>query len=238
MSRYDFLFIALFPIFIVSGLFGINPDISGNIPLNLNEQDSLKESQILYNGMLWRNRYYKVRDDQFLFSKEFLPGSLSISGQVFKNLEIRYDIYNDQIMIPTNNGAILQVNKEMVDSFNINFGNQKYRFTRIDADTVKGFNGYINVLYKGKTALYVKYKKEIEFLAVERKYDLFYQIHRIYLMKDNIVYLVTGKADLLKILKEDKVQIRNYIKKNRLQISKKIPESFIPVISYFDTISR
>lgn len=236
MSRNIFLFIFFFSIFSRSGLYGIDPNDSKSIHFKKYEQDTLKENQILYNGKLWRNRYYRIREDQFLFSKEFLSGNLSINGQSFKNLNIRYDIYNDEIMIPTNRGAILQLNKEMVDSFTINFNNKTYKFTQIREDSVRGFNGYINVLYKGKNALYVKYKKEIELLAVERKFDMFYQTHRIYFVKDSIVYQVTGRGDLLKVLNEDKVQIRNYIKKNKLQISKKRPESFIPVIGYYDSI--
>lgn len=237
MSKFTFLSVAVFFITTASGLFG---SVTGKsvYTINSSEQDTLKESQILYNGRLWRNQYYRIREDQFLFSKDFLPGSISISGKVFKNLEIRYDIYNDQIMIPTYHGTILQVNKEMVDSFSISFANTTYRFIRLNSDSIKGFTGYMNVLYKGKTALYVKFKKEIEFLAVERKYDMFYQTHRIFIVKNNIVYPVAGKVDLMKILKEDKVQIKLYIKKNKLLISKNRPESFIPVLGYFDSISQ
>jgi len=238
MSRNIFLVIFLFSIFHGSGLFGIDPNDSESLSLIIYKQDTLKENQILYNGKLWRNRYYRIREDQFLFSKEFLSGNLSINGRLFRNLNIRYDIYNDEIMIPKNEGTILQLNKEMVDSFTLNFDNKTYKFTQIREDSVRGFNGYVNVLYKGKNALYVKFKKEIELLAVERKFDMFYQIHRIYFVKDSIVYQVTGKGDLLKILNENKVQIRNYIKKNKLQISKKRPESFIPVIDYYDSISQ
>ena len=238
MSRYVFPFIFFLAIFSRPGLYGIGPNDSESVRFNIIEQDTLKENQILYNGRVWRNRYYKVREDQFLFSNEFLTGTLSINGITFKNLSIRYDIYNDEIMTPTNHGAILQLNKEMVDSFTIIFENKTYRFTKLREDSVKGFKGYVNVLYKGKTALYVKYKKEIELLAVERKFDMFYQTHRIFFVKDSIVHPVTGKSDLLKVLNEDKVQIRDFIKKNRLKISKKRPESFIPVIGYYNSISQ
>jgi hypothetical protein len=220
-----------------SGLCGAVTNATG-YTVNSSEQDTLSENQILYNGRLWRNIYYKIREDQFLFSREFLPGSISVSGKTFKNLKLRYDIYNDQVMIPTDHGSILQLNKEMVDSFNIIFANTTYRFIRLNSDSVKGFSGYVNKLYQGKTALYVKYKKEIELLAVEKKYDMFYQSHRIFIVKDGIVYPVTGKIDLLNTMKEDKAQIKSYLKKNRLQISKKRPESFIPVLRYFDSISH
>lgn len=238
MSRNIFLFIFLFSIFNGSGLYGIGPNDYESVRFKIYEQDTLKESQILYNGILWRNRYFKIREDQFLFSKEFLSGNLSINGQSFKNLNIRYDIYNDEIMIPTNHGAILQLNKEMVDSFSINFDNKTYKFTKIQEDSVRGFKGYVNVLYKGKNALYVKYKKEIEFLAVDRKFDMFYQTLRIYFLKDGIVHLISGKREFFNLLDEYKLQIRSFIKKNRIKVKKKIPESFVPVIEFYDSLKQ
>ena len=141
-------------------------------------------------------------------------------------------------MTPTNHGVILQLNKEMVDSFTIIFENKTYNFTKIQEDSLKVLKGYVNVLYKGKSALYVKYKKEIQLLADEGKYDLFFQTYRIYLLKDGIVHQINSKSDLFKILNEDKTQIRDFIKKNKLNVSKKMPESFIPVIRYYDSISQ
>jgi hypothetical protein len=238
MNRYNFPFVFLLIIFIRTGLYGIVPNNFESVLFNMNGQDTLKGNQILYNGILWRNLYYKVREDQFLFSNELLPGSLTINGKTFINISLRYDIYNDEIMILKNPGEIIQLNKEMVDSFSLIFKNKTYKFVKIRENTARGFNGYVNVLYKGRNALYVKYKKEIEPLAVDHKYDQFYLTKRIYLVKDSIVYTITGKSALYKILNEDKTQIRNYIKKNKLRVSKQIPGSFIPVIAYCDSISK
>lgn len=238
MKRFDFFLIFSLVIITRSGLYGICPNDSESVLLSKNEQDTLKENQILYNGRMWRNLYYKVRYDQFLFSNKFLPGTLSINGKSFVDLSIRYDIFKDEIMTPANHGTILQLNKEMVDSFTINFENKSNRFIKIQNDSLKGLNGYVNVLYKGESALYVKYKKEIELLAVDKKYDLFVQTHRIYLLKDNIPYRITRKSDLFQVLKEDKVQIRSFIKKNKIDVSKNKPESFVPVIRYYDSIKQ
>lgn len=238
MSRYNFLLIFFLNFFIKSGLFGTCPLESENLQFIIIRQDTFPESQILYNGRVWRNHYYNIKETQYLFSKDFLPGALTISGNTFKNLSIRYDIYNDEIMIPTNHGSILQLNKEMVDSFNITFQNKAYQFTKIEEDSMKGFKGYVNVLYKGKSALYVKYKKEIELLAVDRKYDMFYQTLRIYFLKDGIVHLISGKRDFFNLMDEYKLQIRSFIKKNRIKVSKKIPESFVPVIEFYDSLKQ
>jgi hypothetical protein len=237
MDRKNLLYILLFIIFTGSDLNAV-PCFWERDLFKISQQDPHKENQILYNGKVWRNLYYNVRGDQFLFSRDYLPGSLTINGKSYKNLNISYDICNDEIIIPTDHGTILQLNKEMVDSFSLVSENKIYRFVNTREDSLAGIKGFVNVLYKGKSALYIKYKKEIQPLAVDNKYDLFFQTYRIYFFKEGTIHQITSKRDLLKLLYEDKTQIKNFIRKRNLKISKKVPESFIPVIRYFDSISQ
>lgn len=238
MKKNTILFIFLFFNFTGSGLYGFCPISSQLNPFNLNQPDTLKENQILYNGRIWRNLYYMVKEDQFLFSNQLLPGSVTINGQTFNNISIKYDIFNDEILTPTSNVTLLELNKEMVDSFSIDFQFRKYRFTRLEEDSLKGFKGYVNVLVSGKAGLYVKYKKEIAILAVDNKYDLFYPVNKIYFVKEGIPYLFTGKRELLNLTDDYKTQIKSYIKKNRLKISRKNPESFIPVVQFYNSLRQ
>jgi hypothetical protein len=238
MKKNIVLSIFLNVIFLGSELYGIAPTFPEFPSINLNQQDTLKENQILYNGRMWRNLYAIIRGDQFLFSSNLLPGSVTISGETFKNINIRYDIFNDEIMTQSNTGLILQLNKEMVDSFTILFQNKTYKFTKVLEDSVKGFQGYVNVLVTGKSSLYVKYKKEIAILAVDNKYDLFFQTQKIFFAKDGVVYFLSGKGLLLNLMEDYKLQVRSYIKKNRLKFSKKDPESFIPLVRYYNSLKQ
>jgi hypothetical protein len=199
-------------------------------------QDPLKEDQVLYNGRVWFNHYYYVRGDQFLFSKNYLTGSVSMNGKSYYNIGINYDLYNDEIITKTNLGNLLQLNKEMVDSFTLVFQNIKYRFINLKVDSLQGLKGYVNFLYEGKSALFVKYKKEIELLAVDDKFDLFFQTYKILLIKDGIANQISNKGDLLKVLNDKKAQIKEFFKKNKIKISKKDPQSIIPVVRYYDTL--
>jgi len=38
------------------------------------------------------------------------------------------------------------------------------------------------------------------------------------------------------ILENEKDQIRKYIKENKLKVTRKIPESFVPVVRYYDSL--
>lgn len=200
---------------------------------NSNKQDTIRENQLLYNGRIWRNLYYMVDGNQFLFTDSYLNGELIVRGKKFTGLTLKYDLFKDEVLIPLNTGRILQINKAMVDSFSFLWQNKKYNFTRLPADSSLG---YLNVLYNGRSALYVKYRKKIGKLAEGGRYDKFYQTSQAYLVKDGIIHPVSGRKDLVKALQTDKVLIKSFLRKNNLKIFKKSPESYIPLIRYLDNI--
>jgi len=199
------------------------------------EKDTI-DIQILNNGRAWRNLYYRIKGDQFLFSPEFLPGTVTIEGRKFNNLQLKYDIYNDELIMITDHGIIIQLNKEMIESFSMNFNSYEYNFRRFDADSVNTLSGYVNVLYEGGTSLYAKYRKEILLLAVENKYDLFNQINRVFVRKDDEIIRVDSKMEFMKLLKDQKQQLHNFIRNNKIKLSRKDPESFRPVVEYYDKL--
>jgi hypothetical protein len=140
-------------------------------------------------------------------------------------------------MIPANSEEILQLNKEMIDSFSINFENKVFRFTKI-RENLENLKGYFCVLYQQKSALYLKHKKEISPNITEKSDGEFMQSAKIYFVKDSVAYPIATKNDLFKALYPFNVEIENYLKNNKLKVSKKKPESFIPVIRFYDSISQ
>lgn len=201
------------------------------------QEQEIPENQILYNGRIWRNEYSQIKGDQFLFSQEYNPGKVTISGKLFDNIELRYDIYNDELITKTRQGIILQLNKEMVNAFSMEVNDKSYDFIKLNEDSLNNERGYVNVLYNNYLGLIVKYKKEILLLAVDKKYDAFFQYHRIYVMKNGKVYLINKKNDVLKLFPENKQEIKGFIKSNKLAVTKKNPESFIPVIEFIDKLN-
>ncbi|HZY25621.1 MAG TPA: hypothetical protein VFE71_07330 [Bacteroidales bacterium] len=233
MLRFTILSLFLFTLLSGFTLFAGNQDILPK-PVVAIQPDTLWDNQTLYNGRIWRNLYYLVQDDPFLFSKEFLPGVLTIRSKTFNNVLLKYDILNDEVLTPIDSGRILELNKELIDSFSLSFQNRKYLFIKMTEDTLKAAESFFNVLYKGKTTLLLKHEKKIDKLAVDGKYDKFYQVNRIFIVSDEKLYQVNGKADLFKVMPEDKGQLKDFMKSNKIRISGKNPESFIPVIRFHD----
>jgi hypothetical protein len=201
-------------------------------------QDTLKERQMLYNGLLWTNKYHKFEGDQYLFSDIFLPGSLSFNNHLFRNLQIRYDILSDEIMIPQNRDVIIQLNKEMVDSFTLVFDNKVYHFLNLRDDSLIGSSGYFNVLYQGKSTLYVKYIKTIATVITDRSNGYFNEIMHLILILDGKDYKISRLRDFIDLVPVEKERIRSYMREKRLRVTIKNPGSFIPVIRYYDSLKN
>jgi hypothetical protein len=208
----------------------------GAVPVtNFNDTTDI---QVLYNGRAWRNLYYKIRGDQFLFSTEFLTGSVTVEGKIFNNLPLKYDIFNDELLTITDHSIILQLNKEMIDLFTMKYQDRVFNFRKLNEDSLSVVSGFVNVLYDGGTSLYVKYRKEILLLAVENKYDMFNQVNRIFVEKNGRIFRVDSKAELLKLLEDQKRLIRSFIRSSKLRISRRNPDSFKPVIEYYDKLQH
>jgi hypothetical protein len=207
----------------------------------LTNQDTLKNNQVLYSGKVWKNMYRRINGDQFLFTDYFLDGTVTANGRTYKNLKIKYDIYSDEILIPVDLEEIVQVNKEIIDSFSISYENRNYLFEKIVFDSLKhtnDFNGYFHVLYKDKSALYVKYSKQISPNITDKSDGDFIETKKVWLVKGNTVYPISSENDLLNALNIDKMTLKNCLRSNKLKYSKKKPESLIPIIRYYDSISQ
>lgn len=194
--------------------------------------------QLLLNGRIWRNQYSKTFGDQFFLANTFLKGSVAFNGQRFDNLDLLYDIANDELILRVESYPVILMNKEMVDSFSLVFRNRNYHIINAGNDTSGFLRGYVNVLYNGPSTLYVKYTKKIQPMAVDGRYDLFYEEHTVYLRKDKEIVPVTGKRQLLNLLEDKKKEIRYYLRSNKLRLMQKDPGTYIPALRHYDSLKK
>lgn len=200
--------------------------------------DTLPASQLLYNGRLWRDIYVSVREDQFLFTSEFLPGTVSFNGAVYAGLKVRYDLLLDEMHILTGNAQILQINREMTDEFTLEYAAREYRFRKLVFRDYPDLSGFVDIRYEGQSLLFLKHKKEISKAALGKSYENFVQTDRIYVLTDSIPLRIKSKRDLFRLFGENKVQVTEYLKKNGIKINSRVPDSMAPALQYFDSINK
>ena len=200
--------------------------------------DTIAENQVLYRGRIWRNLYRKIEGNQFFMADEFLRGSVSIEGKTYSGLYLKYDIFNDEILTTSNKEIIIQLNKEMIDSFSIDFFNSIHHFRQIRKDSSSVVSGYVDILYHGNISLVIKYMKKINPVSAFKEFDNFFQMHRIYIERDGTTSLVNSKNDIIRLFPDDKQKIKDFLRSNRLKVKKDIPESFVPLIAFCNTLEN
>jgi hypothetical protein len=210
--------------------------LSGNTDTLLTQNTS--DRDVLLNGRIWWNRHAKVTGDPFFISDSYLKGTVTFNGQTFGNLDLKYDIYSDELVYMPGSHPVILLNKEMVDSFKITSGFRDYIFFNAGTAPGRGPAGYLNLLYDGPTSILVKYAKKIQPLADQGIYDLFHQELKIFLRKDTTIVPVTGRKNLLSLLGDKKKEVREFRKKHRHRISMKESDSLVPVLEFYDSLSR
>jgi len=200
-------------------------------------QDSIGK-QILYNGRVWRNLHQHIDGTQFLLSPDFLHGSVTMNGITFngRKLMLKLDLMNDELLILTDKGSTLQLNKQMVGRFALTHDKQQLQFRNLDADSLSDLKGYVNVIHEGKTALYVKYKKEIRLRDGPGDRDTFIQTQRIYLVKDGIAHQVRNRKNIVRLLKDRKAEVKDFLRTNRVRFSGSNPGTVTTLLEYYDTL--
>ncbi|HRU57000.1 MAG TPA: hypothetical protein P5190_07145, partial [Bacteroidales bacterium] len=78
------------------------------------------DSQLLLNGRIWYNLYSRAFGHQFIATTEFLTGDVTLEGKQYKDLNLKYDILNDELLLSVPYKPVLIMNREMVDSFSLN----------------------------------------------------------------------------------------------------------------------
>lgn len=197
--------------------------------------DTVPQSKLPYNGRIWQNVYYGNEGHQFLFTRDFIPGSVSMQGITFVGLKLKYDICNDEIIIPIPEGGLLQVNKEMVDSFSIELYGRNYMFIN-SRNKFPGLDGYINELYYGRTSLYRKFGKGIVKSGGEDGRDRFDSSEKIWVIKENNAIQTESRKEFLNLLSDRKQQISDFMRKNHIHITLRDPEVLVPVLIYYDSL--
>jgi len=229
-------------ILLFSVLSGINFYISlssGCIP-EKGLQDTPLKKQLIYNGKIWQNLYFRIKGNPFFLSGNFLTGNVIFNGKEFKNLKVKYDICNDEVILYINPQTIITLNKEMVNEFTLEYQDTLHHILNMGNDSTSLLKGYNNLLYDGPTALFVKYTKQVDIQSLNRLDDVFFQQHRIYIRKDSTIVQISGRRELFRLLGDRKTEIRSYVKRNRLNINvtRKDPYSFVPVLQFYDGKTR
>ncbi|MRR23873.1 hypothetical protein EG830_12930, partial [bacterium] len=63
------------------------------------EADPVWLEQLLYRGVEWRPRMTVAEGNEFFMADAWLDGTVTLHGLTFTGMKLRYDIFNDRLVI-------------------------------------------------------------------------------------------------------------------------------------------
>jgi hypothetical protein len=199
----------------------------------VNYHDSIvgKQNSFLFNGKIYTNLYrVKTNKNQYYGENiEYINGSLTTEGLCFNNLELKYDLFSQELIIKpfyksTYVGVI--IDKAKLDNFTL-LGKKFVNIKNYSSD----INGYYEIITDTKKIkFFIKHKKkQFEKLDEARPFYEFENYYNHVCFFQNHYSIIKNKKDFFKIFPGFKKEINKFylenkflFKENRYEFIKKI----------------
>lgn len=191
--------------------------------------DNITGISNLYNGAKYvENHIATLQDHKFFKEYAFMSGSLQYEGQIYSNLKLRYNVYEEQLLLECydNSGVTeLVLDYDKIHSFIL----EHHKFTPIrDQEELKGFfevildNHVFVLLKKHRKKINKKSDKSFVYYVFDNKHD--YYIHY-----KNEYYRIKKARNLVAVFPDFKNEIIQSVKENKAT-EKAHPDTFIEFI--------
>lgn len=170
------------------------------------------ENTGISNGVVYQEEYPSINDKhKFFLSSNYLIANLNYEDEQYFGIEIKYDVFEDEILVKLN--TYIQLPKDQISSFSIN----EHSFTNINDKiaTKNNLEGFYEILLKNSLFnLYIKHKKKkLDRVGKKYNYYEFLSENKYYLYYENSYHTINSRKDLIKIFPEFQNEINKYSNK-------------------------
>lgn len=203
--------------------------------------DKYGSDQVLANGVIYTDLYWKKEGHQFLGEDRLYTGNLVFRQKEYKGLEMKYDICNQQLIVyimtnPLHEGIILP--QDFISSFSLDGR------SFINSD-FQGEPGYYQVVYDtGKLKCLYHWSKTVMETAGSGNYKYFH--YEFTASKQRSFLYINGSFEPYKknrsfidLFPEDiRAGIGHYMKANHMKVSKISDESMCELMTYCNSLLK
>ena len=187
----------------------------------------------LNNGS--EHRDYLSRNDEhpYFGQDDWQYGSIVYDEESYENVPLFYDLSRDKVITEHSiNGSKLELISEKILRFSI----AGHTFQKLDRDESKIITeGFHDVLYDGKTKVYVRREKALQ-QRVESNDIIFnfQQKNRVYVFKDGVYHPVRKKSSLLDVFEDKKQEVRAFLNKSGTKYKHDRENAIARVAEFYD----
>lgn len=182
-----------------------------------------QENTALYNGTKFVELYRTINErHKFFKSSESLLGNLVYSGQYYGNIDLKYDLDADDLLLDTGflgKFPIVKLYKSRISEFNLD----GKKFINIGTDTSDITKGFHEVLWNSDDLKLLKKHKKGKRKKLSTKlvhYEFFDENSYCFEYK-NVFHSLNKRSDLLKVFPEFRKEINKLYNKRLVKINPK-----------------
>lgn len=213
------LFLLIFSI----PLYSQNKDIEKRYKeIYLKAQREYGIDQELVSGIYYENKYYKSIGHPFFLEDEFYKGELVFKGKVYDAIEMKYDVYEQQLLINyliENKSLWIILPNEFISEFRFNNAYfKKYHFEGMQTGfyQVIGTSNSLKCLY-----FWSKNRNDSDHLRTHFSYEFTKEKKTSYLLIDDKLIRYYNNSSFLKQFPEEiRSDIKKYINSNNIKVMK------------------
>lgn len=193
--------------------------------------------QVLDNGFLYIDKYPRKIGHQFLMTDQLYNGTLVYRGEVYKGVEMKYDIYDQQlVLIIKNNNSIERIvpHNDFISAFSLGDkffskynlqGEPKFYQLVYDTEKVKCLYYWFKQKYDSNSNISLGFN---EFTNSEKEN---------YLILDGSLKKYKNNRSFTKLFpNEIKARLRKYIRNNHINVTKSNDEKIKELLTYCNSL--
>jgi len=190
------------------------------------------ENTGIYNGIIFKEKFRTVNGNhKFYLTSQFINGNIIYNGQPYYNVKMKYDIYEDIVIVQLPDDSeysIIQLINDKINEFSIN----NHKFLKISRKYEKFFNepisGFYEIFYQSKHLNLLKKnrKNRKKQIVGNLLYSQFKDKSEYIIVFNDEYYKINSKKYLVKLYPKLKKNINHFYNFNK-QLHKLDQDTFM-----------
>lgn len=170
----------------------------------------------IYNGRVFTGYPPNTIGNAFFLDKDkiWFNGSIVYDSILYDNMEFKYDVYTDQLIVRGKENIGFIVRSDKISGFSFDSSNFVL-YDKAFKPTVP--DGFYQIVEKGSLSLIVKRQKiTVDNMEEQKVRKNFVLADKFYVLENNKYHLISSKRSLFKLIRTKKKPIKKYLKSQRL----------------------
>lgn len=201
--------------------------------------DQYGTSDILVNGWKYYPEHFNAKGDPYFNELGWMTGLVETTEGTFDDLLLRYNVQMNELILQktlkSGETAYVMLNPDFVKSFDIGY----YHFVNAGNQALHpSLNSYVEVIYDGGIKYLAEHSKMFvaSYTVNSPQGSISGQNTDYMLIHKEQLHKISSRRSLYKLFPENKKQIRQYLRKQKIKFKRADREEIIKVMKYLDSI--